>query len=227
MRILVIEDDKEVSAFISKALKENGYAVDCAFDCMEGLYMATEEAYDVIILDRMLPKIEGLSLLKTLRDNENLVPVLMLSALGEVEHRIEGLRAGGDDYMTKPFSVSELIARIEVLLKRSGTQTQKKETVLQTGALHMDLLSRKVTRDGKEIDLKPREFRLLEYMMRNAGNVVTRTMLLEHVWDYNFDPQTNVIDVHISRLRNKIDKGFETNLLQTIRGAGYSIRETD
>ncbi len=225
MRILVIEDDRDVSSFVSKALKENGFAVDCAYDGAEGLYMATEENYDAIILDRMLPRIEGVSLLKTLRQNNILIPVLMLSALGEVEHRIEGLRAGSDDYMVKPFSVTELVTRIEVLLKRTGSQQQQSETKIEVGPLCLDLLSRKVTRDGIEIDLKPREFRLLEYLMRHAGHVVTRTMLLEHVWDYNFDPQTNVIDVHISRLRNKLDKSFGGNMLHTIRGAGYSVRE--
>lgn len=222
MRALVIEDDKQVAEFIVKGLKENGFAVDSAKDGREGLFLAASEPYDVIVLDRMLPLVDGLSLLKTLRTTGSDVPVLILSAMGEVNQRIEGLRAGSDDYMAKPFSITELVTRVQVLLKRNISHSS--ETQLQVGSLSVDLLSRKVFRKGQEIELKPREFQLLEFLMRHAGQIVTRTMILEHVWDYNFDPQTNVIDVHISRLRNKIDKGFSSNLLHTIRGAGYSIR---
>ncbi len=222
MRALVIEDDKQVAEFIVKGLKENGFAVDSAKDGREGLFLAASEPYDVIVLDRMLPLVDGLSLLKTLRTTGSDVPVLILSAMGEVNQRIEGLRAGSDDYMAKPFSITELVTRVQVLLKRNISHSS--ETQLQVGSLSVDLLSRKVFRKGQEIELKPREFQLLEFLMRHAGQIVTRTMILEHVWDYNFDPQTNVIDVHISRLRNKIDKGFSSNMLHTIRGAGYSIR---
>ncbi|MFD2205554.1 winged helix-turn-helix domain-containing protein [Kiloniella antarctica] len=223
MRALIIEDDHEVADFVSQALKEAGFITDTVHDGREGLYMAANEDYDIIILDRMLPGKDGLSILKTLRSTDVMTPVLVLSALGEVRHRIDGLRSGGDDYMVKPFSVAELVARVQVLLKR--TLPAGGETELNVGALKIDLLSRKATRAGQEIDLKPKEYKLLEFMMRHAGQVVTRTILLEQVWDYNFAPQTNVIDVHMSRLRNKIDKGFTTELLHTIRGAGYCIRE--
>ncbi|WP_420547990.1 response regulator transcription factor [Curvivirga sp.] len=221
MRILVIEDESDVADFIAKGLMENGFAVDIANDGQNGLFLATEEAYDVVVLDRMLPKISGLSLLKLLRENDIQVPVLILSALGDVDNRVEGLRSGADDYMVKPFSISELVARIHVLLKRSGPFSS--ESSLQVADLTMDLLTRRVERQGKLIELKPREFQLLEYMMRHAGQVVTRTMILEHVWDYNFDPQTNVIDVHISRLRKKLNSDFEGELLHTVRGAGYRL----
>jgi len=223
MRVLVIEDDKEVAHFIRKSLNENGFTADCAYDGREGLFLATEEVFDIIILDRMLPKFEGLSILKALRENGLNTPVLVLSAMGEVNHRIEGLRAGSDDYMTKPFSMSELIVRIQVLLKRTGGFTD--ETTLQVGDLSLNLLTRQATRQGQNIDLKPKEFQLLEYLVRHAGQVVTRSMIMEHVWNYHHDPRTNVVDVHISKLRTKIDKGFETNLVHTMRGAGYSIRE--
>ncbi|WP_282608362.1 response regulator transcription factor [Pelagibius sp. Alg239-R121] len=223
MRVLVIEDDRQVADFVVKGLKENGFAVDSAHDGREGIFLAASEPYDVIVLDRMLPQVDGLSLLKTLRATGVEVPVLILSAMGEVNQRIEGLRAGGDDYMAKPFSITELVTRVQVLLKRKVSHGS--ETLLQVGSLSVDLLTRRASRLGKEIDLKPREFQLLEFLMRHAGQIVTRTMILEHVWDYNFDPQTNVIDVHISRLRNKIDKGFSPSLLHTVRGAGYSIRE--
>lgn len=223
MRVLVIEDDRQVADFVVKGLKENGFAVDAAYDGRDGLFMAASEPYDVIVLDRMLPQVDGLSLLKTLRAADVEVPVLILSAMGEVNDRVEGLRAGGDDYMSKPFSITELVTRVQVLLKRQVSHGS--ETLLQVGSLSVDLLTRRASRQGKDIDLKPREFQLLEFLMRHAGQIVTRTMILEHVWDYNFDPQTNVIDVHISRLRNKIDKGFSPSLLQTVRGAGYSIRE--
>ncbi len=223
MRALIIEDDHEVADFVSQALKEAGFITDTVHDGREGLYMAANEDYDIIILDRMLPGKDGLSVLKTLRSTDVMTPVLVLSALGEVRHRIDGLRSGGDDYMVKPFSIAELVARVHVLLKR--TLPTGGETELVVGELKIDLLSRKATRAGKEIDLKPKEYKLLEFMMRHAGQVVTRTILLEQVWDYNFAPQTNVIDVHMSRLRNKIDKDFPTELIHTIRGAGYCIRE--
>jgi two-component system, OmpR family, response regulator len=222
MKLLVIEDDREAAAYIAKGLSESGYVVDCAADGREGLFMATSGAYDALIVDRMLPQMDGLALIAALRSAEIRTPVLILSALGAVDDRVKGLRAGGDDYLTKPFAFAELLARLEALLRRGtgGTATTK----LKVGDLEMDLLARTVTRGSRELDLLPREFRLLEFLMRHAGQVVTRTMLLENVWDYHFDPQTNVIDVHISRLRQKIDKGFAKPLLHTVRGAGYQLR---
>jgi len=222
MKLLVIEDDREAAAYIAKGLSESGYVVDCAADGREGLFMATSGAYDALIVDRMLPQMDGLALIAALRSAEIRTPVLILSALGAVDDRVKGLRAGGDDYLTKPFAFAELLARLEALLRRgaSGAATTK----LKVGDLEMDLLARSVTRGGRELELLPREFRLLEFLMRHAGQVVTRTMLLENVWDYHFDPQTNVIDVHISRLRQKIDKGFAKPLLHTVRGAGYLLR---
>lgn len=222
MRILVIEDDKAVAAFIRKGLDELGYNVDVATDGKEGLILATSEPYDLLIIDRMLPQVDGLTIVQTLRSSKMSVPILILSALGEVDDRVRGLEAGGDDYLTKPFAFSELKARLEALMRRSQS-TEMPVTRLDVADLSMDLLGRSVMRGKLEIDLQPREFRLLEYLMRHAGQVVTRTMLLEHVWDYHFDPQTNVIDVHISRLRAKVDKGFDTQLLETIRGAGYRL----
>jgi len=225
MRILVIEDDKDVASYLSKGLKESGYVADCADNGKTGLQMAVSEDYDLLIVDRMMPEMGGLEVIRTLREEGYKIPVLVLSALGEVEDRVEGLHEGGDDYLVKPFSFSELLARIEALLRRAQQQ-QEVVTALQVVDLEMDLLARTVKRSGQSIDLQPREFRLLEYFMRNPGQVLTRTMLLEKVWDYHFDPQTNVIDVHISRLRAKIDKDFETPLLHTVRGAGYVLRET-
>jgi two-component system, OmpR family, response regulator len=225
MRILVIEDDNDVASYLSKGLKESGYVADIADNGKTGLQMATSEDYDLLIVDRMMPEMDGLSVIKALREEGHKTPVLVLSALGEVDDRVQGLRAGGDDYLVKPFSFSELLARIEALLRRAQQQ-QEVVTALQVEDLEMDLLARTVKRSGQTIDLQPREFRLLEYFMRNPGQVLTRTMLLEKVWDYHFDPQTNVIDVHISRLRAKIDKDFETPLLHTVRGAGYVLRET-
>jgi len=222
MKLLVVEDDRETAAYLAKGLGESGYAVDQASDGREGLFLATGETYDAIILDRMLPGMDGLALLGALRASEIRTPALILSALGSVDDRVKGLRAGGDDYLVKPFAFSELLARIEALLRRG--QTPAATTRLRVADLEMDLLTRSVTRGGRPIDLLPREFQLLECLMRNAGHVVTRTMLLETVWDYHFDPQTNVIDVHVSRLRQKIDKGFERPLLQTVRGAGYCLR---
>jgi two-component system, OmpR family, response regulator len=226
MRILVIEDDRETANYLVKALGEAGHVADSAYDGEAGLELASGEGYDVLVVDRMLPKRDGLSLISELRNTGNRVPVLILSALGQVDDRVTGLRAGGDDYLPKPYAFSELLARLEALLRR-GSAAAPTTTKLRVAELEMDLLSRNVKRDGQAIDLLPREFRLLEYLMRHAGQVVTRTMLLESVWDYHFDPQTNVIDVHISRLRQKIDKGFAKPLLHTIRGAGYSLRAGD
>ncbi|MFE8070155.1 response regulator transcription factor [Marinobacteraceae bacterium S3BR75-40.1] len=224
MRVLVIEDDQEVANYLIKGLRESDFVVDHAPDGKEGMMLANSEEYDVMIIDRMLPSMDGLNIIKTVRATGNQTPVLILSALGDVDARVEGLRGGGDDYLTKPFSFTELLARLEALARRSKS-TSETETVLNVADLEMDLLARTVKRSGQQIDVQPREFRLLEYLMRNAGQVLTRTMLLEKVWDYHFDPQTNVIDVHISRLRSKIDKGFERPLLHTVRGAGYMLRE--
>ena len=223
MRILVIEDDQEVSAYISKGMKEAGHTIDTADNGKDGLFLATTEDYDAMIVDRMLPELDGLTIIKTIRGAGNTTPALILSALGEVDDRVKGLRSGGDDYLVKPFAFAELLARIEVLSRRQDNTGSSEETTLSAGDLELNLLSRKVTRDSKDIDLQSREFQLLEYMLRHKGQVVTRTMLLEHVWDYHFDPQTNVIDVHISRLRSKIDKGFDTKIIRTVRGAGYII----
>ncbi len=221
MKLLVIEDDREAAAYISKGLVESGYVVDVALEGRDGLFMASSGNYDALVVDRMLPAMDGLAVIAALRAAEIRVPCLILSALGVVDDRVKGLRAGGDDYLVKPFAFAELLARLEALLRRgSGTPTTTK---LHVGDLEMDLLARTVHRGSQEIDLLPREFRLLEFLMRHVGQVVTRTMLLENVWDYHFDPQTNVIDVHISRLRQKIDKGFAKPLLHTVRGAGYRL----
>lgn len=225
MKILVIEDDRQAASYLAKGLKEAGHVVDVANDGKEGLFLAGAEHYDVMVVDRMLPGRDGLSLIQVLRAAGNDTPVLFLSALGSVDDRVKGLKAGGDDYLTKPFAFSELLARIEVLVRRRGAA--QPQTRLSVGDLELDLLSRSVRRAGKAIDLLPREFSLLEYLMRNAGSVVTRTMMLENVWDYHFDPQTNVIDVHIARLRQKIDKDFPTPLIHTVRGAGYSLRAAE
>ena len=222
MRILVIEDDKKAAAYVVKGLAESGHTADHAADGEDGYAMAAQGDYDVLVVDRMLPKLDGLSLVARLRSDGLRTPILFLSALGEVDDRVKGLRAGGDDYLVKPYAFSELLARIEALARRNNPIDV--ETKLKVADLELDCLTRRVTRAGQDILLQPREFRLLEYLMRNAGHVVTRTMLLEHVWDYHFDPQTNVIDVHISRLRAKIDRDFATPLLHTVRGAGYSLR---
>ncbi len=222
MRILVIEDDREAATWLLKGLTESGHVADHAADGEEGLALARERVHDVLIVDRMLPKLDGLSIIQTLRAEGLTAPVLILSALGDVDERVKGLRAGGDDYLAKPYAFSELLARIEGLSRRRHQGPQ--QTKLKAVDLEMDLLTRSVTRSGRPIILQPREFKLLEYLMRNAGHVVTRTMLLENVWDYHFDPQTNVIDVHVSRLRAKIDKGFDEPILQTVRGAGYMLR---
>ena len=223
MRILVVEDDPEAANYIAKALAEAGHVADQALDGEAGLSMASEDSYDVLVVDRMLPKRDGLSLISELRKAGVRTPVLILSALAQVDDRVEGLRAGGDDYLPKPYAFSELLARIEVLARRNTPQ--EAETQYRVADLELDRLSRTVHRAGEPIVLQPREFRLLEYMMKNAGTVVTRTMLLEKVWDYHFDPQTNVIDVHMSRLRAKIDKGFSRPLLHTVRGSGYVMRD--
>jgi two-component system OmpR family response regulator len=226
MRILVVEDDKDVAGFVVKGLREAGHTVEHADNGRDGLFLAASENFDAIILDRMLPGgIDGLRLLETLRAQDNATPVVFLSALGQVDDRVKGLKAGGDDYITKPFAFAELLARVEALTRRG--KTDGPTTKLTVGDLEMDLLSRGVRRGGQKIDLQPREFRLLEYLMRHAGQVVTRTMLLEGVWDYHFDPQTNVIDVHVSRLRQKIDKPFDLPLLHTVRNAGYMLRAED
>jgi two-component system, OmpR family, response regulator len=222
MRVLIIEDDLDAAEYLAKGLRESGHKVELAADGREGLLRAAAETFDVLVVDRMLPGLDGLSVVQHLRATGNTTPVLFLSALGEVDDRVRGLRAGGDDYLVKPYAFSELLARVESLARRPGTSSIT--TKLRVGDLEMDLLSRKVTRGQQVIDLQPREFQLLETLMRHPGQVMTRTMLLEKVWDYRFDPQTNVIDVHISRLRQKIDKGFEVPLIQTVRGAGYSLR---
>lgn len=225
IRVLVVEDDKETAAYIVKGLSECGHIADHAEDGREGLLMGDSTEYHVIIADRMLPKVDGVTMTRTLRGSGNRTPILMLSALGDVDDRVLGLKAGADDYLVKPFAFSELQARIEALVRRA--EPESPDTVLTVSDLEMDLLKREVRRGGQKIDLQPREFRLLEYLMRHSGQVVTRTMLLEKVWDYHFDPQTNVIDVHISRLRGKIDKEFDVSLLHTVRGAGYMLSEPD
>jgi two-component system OmpR family response regulator len=223
MRILLIEDDRETAAYLSRALREAGHVADHAADGDTGAAMAAEGGYDVLVVDRMLPKRDGLSIVGELRTRGDHTPALFLSALGQVDDRVAGLRAGGDDYLAKPYAFSELLARVEVLGRRSAPK--EAETVYRVADLELDRLARKVHRGGEPIILQPREFRLLEYLMKNAGTVVTRTMLLEKVWDYHFDPQTNVIDVHMSRLRAKIDKGFNRTLLHTVRGSGYVMRD--
>lgn len=225
MRILVIEDDADAAAFLVKGLREAGHAVDHVLDGATGLNMAENGGYDAYVIDRMLPELDGLSILERRRKEGDETPALFLSALGEVDDRVAGLQAGGDDYLVKPYAFSELLARVEALgRRRAPTNVDTKFTV---GDLEMDILTRTVRRAGRKIDLQPREFRLLEYLMRHAGQVVTRTMLLENVWEYHFDPQTNVIDVHISRLRGKIDKEFDKPLLRTVRGAGYTLTADD
>ena len=222
MRILIIEDDKEMAAFVQRVLTEAGHTVDQTHDGETGLSMARSLDIDLLVVDRMLPLKNGIDLVREFRESGGTAPAIFLSALGDVDHRVEGLKAGGDDYLSKPFAPSELIARVDALGRRGGSETPV--ATLKVGDLEMNLLARTVVRGEEKIDLQPREFRLLEYLMRNAGQVVTRTMLLEKVWDYHFDPQTNVIDVHISRLRSKIDKDFDRALLHTVRGAGYRLQ---
>jgi two-component system OmpR family response regulator len=225
MRILIIEDDRDAAQYLAKGLRESGHSAEVAEDGRDGLLRAAVEPFDVLIVDRMLPNLDGLSLVQHLRKTGHATPVLFLSALGEVDDRVKGLRAGGDDYLAKPYAFSELLARIENLGRRRDHRAAA--TRLKVADLELDLLSRKASRAGQAIDLQPREFQLLETLMRHAGQVMTRTMLLEQVWNYHFDPQTNVIDVHISRLRQKIDRGFEPPLIHTVRGAGYCVREPE
>ena len=222
MRILAIEDDAIVANYLKKRLGEDGHRVDHAADGQNGLLLASANNYEVMIVDQMLPGVDGLTVIQTVRSNGDQTPVLILSALGEVDDKVRGLKAGGDDYLVKPFAYSELMARVESLVRRVSSQEER--TSLEVAGLRLKLLSREVSRDGQKIDLKPREFLLLEYLMRHAGQILTRTMLLEAVWDYQFDPQTNVIDVHISRLRQKIDRDFSQRLIHTVRGAGYVLR---
>lgn len=225
MKILVVEDDADAATFLVKGLRESGHAVDHALDGLTGKNMAEGGGYDAYVIDRMLPGMDGLTMLETRRSEGDETPALFLSALGEVDDRVAGLKAGGDDYLVKPYAFSELIARVEALGRRRGPTNI--QTIFSVGDLEMDVMTRTVRRAGKKIDLQPREFRLLEYLMRHSGQVVTRTMLLENVWEYHFDPQTNVIDVHISRLRSKIDKEFDKPLLKTVRGAGYTLTDED
>lgn len=222
MRILLIEDDRQIAEFVVKGLRESGFEVDHASDGRDGWMLASTEPYVLVILDRMLPGMEGLAILRALRAMGNTTPVLLLSALAQVDDRVVGLRAGGDDYLTKPFAFSELHARVDALLRRERSRGVQ-QTVLRCQDLEMDLVARSVRRGGKPIALQPREFQLLEFLLRNAGQLVSRTMLLEGVWGFHFDPHTNVIDVHVSRLRQKIDKDFERPLLSTVRGAGYRL----
>ncbi len=225
MRILLIEDDGDVAGYVAGGLRESAHTVDICGNGRDGLVQAATEPYDVLIVDRMLPGLDGLALVKTLRGSGNTTPVLFLTALGEVDRRVEGLEAGADDYLTKPFAFSELQARVDALYRRRTQPAVTTELVVAD--LRLDLLGREVTRGGRKIVLQPRELQLLEYLMRHAGQVVTRTMLLEKVWEYHFDPQTNVIDVHISRLRQKIDKDFAKPLIHTVRGAGYVLRASE
>ena len=221
MKVLLIEDDADTATYIIEGLREYGHVVDHVAGGRDALSLASDEHYDALIVDRMLPGLDGLSIVKTIREAGIKTPVLFLSALGGLDDRVTGLDAGGDDYLVKPFALSELTARINALGRHHARASA--ETTLRVGDLEMDLLKRTVTRQGKPIDLQPREFRLLEYLLRHAGRVVTRTMLLEHVWDFHFDPRTTVVETHMSRLRAKIDKDFEAELIHTVRGEGYSI----
>ena len=225
MKILLVEDDPDVGSFVAGQLRDAGHECVHEADGDQGLQTARAETFDAMVIDRMLPSMDGLTLIETLRKDGSDVPMLVLSALGDVDNRVQGLKCGADDYLVKPFSMAELLARLEVLHRRSGTPAANSETSLQVEDLHMNLLTQDVTRNGEVLNLQPREYKLLEYLMRHAGQVVTRTMLLEQVWGYHFDPQTNVIDVHVSRLRQKIDKDFDNPLLTTVRGAGYRLGE--
>jgi len=222
MNILIIEDDMRVADHVRKGLQENGHSVQLVDDGREAVYVTAAEKFDLVILDRMLPNVDGLAILRTMRAGGDNTPVLLLSALGEVDDRVKGLKEGADDYLSKPFALSELLARVDVLARRGPVITEK--TTLAVADLTIDLLGREVFRGRQRIDLTSREFRILEYLAKNAGRVVTRSMLLEKVWDYHFDPQTNIIDQHVSRLRQKVDKGFERPLIQTVRGTGYVMR---
>ncbi|MBN9490236.1 MAG: winged helix-turn-helix domain-containing protein [Alphaproteobacteria bacterium] len=224
MKILLIEDDRQTADYIAKGLRQHGHVVDQVDNGRDGLYMATGEPYDVMVVDRHLPKMDGLSMVKAARDAGMRTPALFLTTMGGVDDRVAGLEAGADDYLVKPFAFAELLARISALARRPPMVAQTK---LQVGGLELDLLGRAVTREGKRLDLLAQEFKILEYLMRHAGEVVTRTMLLEKVWDFHFDPKTNIVETHISRLRSKIDKGFDKPLLHTVRGAGYVIRAAE
>jgi len=222
MHILVVEDDKKIASFIVKGLKEAGFAVDLADDGIDGLERALKQSYDAAVIDVMLPRLDGLSIIERLRSQKVITPVLILSAKRSVEDRVMGLQTGGDDYLTKPFSFTELLARVQALIRRSNRESEP--TRLEIGDLSLDLLKREVIRGGNSIDLQPREFALLEYLMRNAGQVVSKTMIIEHVWGYDFDPLTNIVDVLVSRLRNKLDREFGHKLIQTHRGVGYALK---
>ena len=224
MRVLVVEDDKKIASFVMNGLRQAGFAVDHAGDGEEGVHLAMHESYDAAIIDIMLPRLDGLSLIDEIRRSGVKTPVLILSARRTVDDRVKGLEAGGDDYLTKPFAFSELLARVQALIRRSSGTTGA--TYLKTGDLSMDLLTRRVVRAGEDIELQPKEFSLLEYFMRNPGRVVSKTLILEHIYDYNFDPQTNVVDVLVCRLRNKLDKDFDIKMIQTIRGVGYVLKES-
>ncbi len=225
MRILLVEDDLKIASFIVKGLKAAGYAVDHALDGEEGLHMALTEPYDTAIIDIMLPKLDGLSLIEKMRKEGIHTPVIILSAKGSIDDRVKGLQTGSDDYITKPFAFSELLARVQALIRRASGLSEP--TRLIVGDLSMNLLTREVTRGGRKIELQPIEFSLLEYLMRSTGRVVSKTMIMEHVWDYNFDPQTNVVEARICRLRDKIDRDFEKKLIHTVRGVGYVLKKTD
>lgn len=225
MKLLLIEDDQETARFIIEGLREAGHTVDHAGNGRDGLFMAAGEGYDVMVVDRMLPGLDGLGIVKTIRAAAIKTPVLFLTTLTGIDDRVEGLEAGADDYLAKPFAFAELLARINALARRPPIA--QIETVLRVADLELDLLKRSVSRAGRRIDLQPQEFKLLEYLMRHAGRVVTRTMLLENVWEFHFDPQTNVVETHISRLRGKVDRGFKAELIHTVRGAGYSIHAPD
>lgn len=224
MRVLVVEDDKKIASFVMNGLRQAGFAVDHAGDGEEGVHLAMHESYDAAVIDIMLPKLDGLSLIDEIRRSGVKTPVLILSARRTVDDRVKGLEAGGDDYLTKPFAFSELLARVQALIRRSSGSTGA--TYLKTGDLSMDLLTRRVVRAGEYIELQPKEFSLLEYFMRNPGRVVSKTLIMEHIYDYNFDPQTNVVDVLVCRLRNKLDKDFDNKMIQTIRGVGYVLKES-
>jgi len=223
MRILIVEDDKKIAAFLAKGLKEANFAVDHVDSGDEGLRLAVSESYDAAIIDVMLPRLDGLSVIEQMRQKGIETPVIVLSAKRSVDDRIKGLQTGGDDYLTKPFSFAELLARVYALLRRAGQGAES--TRLTVGELVLDLLTRDVFRDGKKVDLQPKEFALLEYLMRNVGKVLPKTMIIQHVWGYNFDPQTNVVDVLVSRLRNKLDRDYERKLIRTYRGAGYALKD--
>lgn len=225
MKLLLVEDDKEAAAYLKRALSEAGHTLDYAATGREGLMLAVGETYDVIVLDRMLPQVDGLTILRTMRASDVKTPVLLLTALGGIDDRVEGLEAGGDDYLVKPFAFAELLARVNALARRPPPQDV--QTAMQVADLTLNILKRTVMRDGVRIELQPREFQLLEYLMRHAGKVVTRTMLLESVWDFHFDPKTNIVETHMSRLRAKVDRGHRVELIHTVRGAGYCLREPD